>query len=160
MPTVWKEQFFPEETCSCRWPKSWKKLWVAWVGVSCCKSHGGGVWNRLPCSGWGGWSQPHGQESADHSRVFERVKVGIMSNHNSLRSIRDELPDFSYNQIRFVLACLIQELDFWRAKKVVHAVLPVARHTCLAHATKEFIPVIGKVSITASDARNLDRTLI
>ena len=50
--------------------------------------------------------------------------------------------------------------DFWRAKKIVHAVLPVARHTCLARATKEFIPAIGKVSITASDARNLDRTLI
>lgn len=43
---------------------------------------------------------------------FERVKVGIMSDrNNSLRSIRDELQDFSYNQIRFVLACLIQELE-------------------------------------------------
>lgn len=43
---------------------------------------------------------------------FERVKVGIMSNrNNSLRSIWDELQDFSYNQIRFVLACLIQELE-------------------------------------------------
>lgn len=61
-------------------------------------------------------------EEVDHNLVaknlqitpesFERVKVGIMSNHNnSLRSIRDELADFSYNQIRFVLACLIQEVE-------------------------------------------------
>ena len=30
---------------------------------------------------------------------------------NKLRSIRDELETFSYNQIRFVLACMIRDLS-------------------------------------------------
>lgn len=42
------------------------------------------------------------------------MTVNILSNEdNKLRTIRDALnEEFSYNQIRFVLACLIQELEF------------------------------------------------
>ena len=43
---------------------------------------------------------------------FERIKREIMSNKDrKLRTIRDNLGEFSYNQIRFVLACLIQDMD-------------------------------------------------
>ena len=44
---------------------------------------------------------------------FQRIKVAILSNEdNKLRTIRDALAEeFSYNQIRFVLACLIHELE-------------------------------------------------
>ena len=44
---------------------------------------------------------------------FQRIKVAILSNEdNKLRTIRDALTEeFSYNQIRFVLACLIRELE-------------------------------------------------
>lgn len=45
--------------------------------------------------------------------AFYRIKVTIQSNEdNKLRTIRDALhEEYSYNQIRFVLACLIQELE-------------------------------------------------
>ena len=44
---------------------------------------------------------------------FETVKDCIgQNNGNKLRSIRDELETFSYNQIRFVLACMIRDLNF------------------------------------------------
>ena len=45
--------------------------------------------------------------------AFQRIKVTILSNEdNRLRTIRDSLSEeFCYNQIRFVLACLIQELE-------------------------------------------------
>lgn len=44
---------------------------------------------------------------------FQLIKTEILSNEDpKLRTIRDNLEEqFSYNQIRFVLACLIQELD-------------------------------------------------
>ena len=44
--------------------------------------------------------------------AFKRIKGEILSNEdNRLRTIRDTLnEEFSYNQIRFVLACLIHEL--------------------------------------------------
>ena len=44
---------------------------------------------------------------------FQRIKAAILSNEdNKLRTIRDALTEeFSYNQIRFVLACLIRELE-------------------------------------------------
>ena len=43
---------------------------------------------------------------------FERIKGEIMSsNDRRLRTVRDNLEEFSYNQIRFVLACQIQDLD-------------------------------------------------
>ena len=44
---------------------------------------------------------------------FNRIKTEISSNDDrKLRTIRDNLDEeFSYNQIRFVLACLIQELE-------------------------------------------------
>lgn len=44
---------------------------------------------------------------------FQRIKIAILSNEdNKLRTIRDALTEeFSYNQIRFVLACLICELE-------------------------------------------------
>ena len=45
--------------------------------------------------------------------AFQRIKVTILSNEdNRLRTIRDSLSEeFCYNQIRFVLACLIHELE-------------------------------------------------
>ena len=45
--------------------------------------------------------------------TFETIKAVISSNPDSkLRTIRDELHEsFSYNQIRFVLACMIRGLD-------------------------------------------------
>ena len=44
---------------------------------------------------------------------FKTVKDCIeRNNDNKLRSIRDELETFSYNQIRFVLACMIRDLNF------------------------------------------------
>lgn len=45
--------------------------------------------------------------------AFQRIKITILSNEdNRLRTIRDSLDEeFSYNQIRFVLACLIHELE-------------------------------------------------
>ena len=48
-----------------------------------------------------------GQES------FERIKSEIMSsNDKKLRTVRDNLrEEFSYNQIRFVLACQIRDLE-------------------------------------------------
>ncbi|KAJ7369636.1 hypothetical protein OS493_037425 [Desmophyllum pertusum] len=48
------------------------------------------------------------------SEDFQVMTVNILSNEdNKLRTIRDALnEEFSYNQIRFVLACLIQELEF------------------------------------------------
>ena len=43
---------------------------------------------------------------------FERIKGEVMSsNDRRLRTVRDNLEEFSYNQIRFVLACQIQDLD-------------------------------------------------
>lgn len=44
---------------------------------------------------------------------FQRIKIAILSNEdNKLRTIRDALTEeFSYNQIRFVLACLICKLE-------------------------------------------------
>ena len=44
---------------------------------------------------------------------FQRIKVTILSNEdNRLRTIRDSLnKEFSYNQIRFVLAGLIHEME-------------------------------------------------
>ena len=44
---------------------------------------------------------------------FQRIKIAILSNEdNELCTIRDALTEeFSYNQIRFVLACLICELE-------------------------------------------------
>lgn len=43
---------------------------------------------------------------------FERIKGEIMSsNGRRLRTVRDNLEEFSYNQIRFVLACQIHDLD-------------------------------------------------
>ena len=43
---------------------------------------------------------------------FEWIKGEIMSsNDRRLRTVRDNLEEFSYNQIRFVLACQIQDLD-------------------------------------------------
>lgn len=44
---------------------------------------------------------------------FERIKSEIMSNNDKkLRTVRDNLSEtFSYNQIRFVLACQIRELE-------------------------------------------------
>ena len=44
---------------------------------------------------------------------FQRIKMAILSNEdNKLRTIRDAFTEeFSYNQIRFVLACLIRELE-------------------------------------------------
>lgn len=42
---------------------------------------------------------------------FERIKSCIEKDQDSkLRTIRDELKEFSYNQIRFVLACMIRHL--------------------------------------------------
>ena len=45
--------------------------------------------------------------------IFERVMTVITANTDSqLRTIRDELGEsFSYNQIRFVLACMIRDLE-------------------------------------------------
>ena len=45
--------------------------------------------------------------------TFQRIKAKILLNEdNRLRTIRDAInEEFSYNQIRFVLACLIQELE-------------------------------------------------
>ena len=45
--------------------------------------------------------------------AFQLIKGVIQSNEdNKLRTIRDELhTDFSYNQIRFVLACVIHSLE-------------------------------------------------
>lgn len=45
--------------------------------------------------------------------AFQRIKVTILSNEdNRLRTVRDSLSEeFSYNQIRFALACLIHELE-------------------------------------------------
>ena len=47
------------------------------------------------------------------TECFERIKREIMSNKDrKLRTIRDNFTgEFSYNQIRFVLACLIQDMD-------------------------------------------------
>lgn len=47
------------------------------------------------------------------AETFRHIKSGILSNEDSkLRTIRDNLgEEFSYNQIRYVVACLIQELD-------------------------------------------------
>ena len=47
------------------------------------------------------------------SEDFERIKAAITSNSNAkLATIRADLNEsFSYNQIRFVLACMIRELD-------------------------------------------------
>ena len=44
---------------------------------------------------------------------FQRIKMAILSNEdNKLRTIRDAFTEeFSYNQIRFVLACSIRELE-------------------------------------------------
>ena len=43
---------------------------------------------------------------------FERIKGEIMSsNDRRLHTVRDNLEEFSYNQIRFVLACQIQDQD-------------------------------------------------
>lgn len=44
---------------------------------------------------------------------FKRIKREILSSEDrKLRTIRDKFfEEFTYNQIRFVLACLIQELD-------------------------------------------------
>lgn len=44
---------------------------------------------------------------------FKRIRNGIVvCEDRKLRTIRDNLSqEFSYNQIRFVLACLIQELE-------------------------------------------------
>lgn len=43
---------------------------------------------------------------------FERIKSCIEKDHDpKLRAIRDKLKEFSYNQIRFVLACLIRDLS-------------------------------------------------
>lgn len=45
--------------------------------------------------------------------MFDRIRAVISSNTDSkLRTIREELNEsFSYNQIRFVLACMIRALD-------------------------------------------------
>lgn len=45
--------------------------------------------------------------------MFETIKKTISSNTDSkLRSIRDELDEsFTYNQIRFVLACMIRDIN-------------------------------------------------
>ena len=45
--------------------------------------------------------------------AFHRIKSAIQSNEDlKLRTIRDGFDlEFSYNQIRFVLACLIQEIE-------------------------------------------------
>ena len=45
--------------------------------------------------------------------IFERVMTVITANTDSkLRTIRDELGEsFSYNQNRFVLACMIRDLE-------------------------------------------------
>ena len=53
---------------------------------------------------------------AEHLKIstesFLRIKSEILSNEDrKLRTIRDNLEECSYNQIRFVLACLIQELE-------------------------------------------------
>lgn len=47
------------------------------------------------------------------SEDFERIKSAITANSNAkLATIRANLNEsFSYNQIRFVLACMIRELD-------------------------------------------------
>ena len=43
---------------------------------------------------------------------FERINGEIIaSNDRRLRTVRDNLEEFSWNQIRFVLACQIQDLD-------------------------------------------------
>ena len=43
---------------------------------------------------------------------FEQIKGEITSsNDRRLCTVRDNLEEFSYNQIRFVLACQIQDLD-------------------------------------------------
>ena len=44
---------------------------------------------------------------------FQPIKIAILSNEdNKLRTIRDALTEeFSYNQVCFVLACLICELE-------------------------------------------------
>ena len=46
---------------------------------------------------------------------FSEIKEAILHNEdNKLRSIRDELQSrYSYNQIRFVLACLIRDLELY-----------------------------------------------
>lgn len=42
---------------------------------------------------------------------FERIRRCIEKDQDpKLRTIRDELKEFSYNQIRFVLACMIRDL--------------------------------------------------
>ena len=45
--------------------------------------------------------------------TFERIKSCIERYQDpKLRATRDELKVFSYNQIRFVLACMIRDLSF------------------------------------------------
>lgn len=56
------------------------------------------------------------EKMAEHLKIstesFLRIKSEILSNEDrKLRTIRDNLEECSYNQIRFVLACLIQELE-------------------------------------------------
>lgn len=47
------------------------------------------------------------------SDAFEAIRAAIVKNTDrKLRSVKDELKDaFSYNQIRFVIACLIWDIE-------------------------------------------------
>lgn len=47
------------------------------------------------------------------SDAFEAIRAAIVKNTDrKLRSVKDELKDaFSYNQIRFVIACLIRDIE-------------------------------------------------
>lgn len=57
------------------------------------------------------------EQMAEHLKVlpesFYRIQSEILSNEDRKRgTIRDQLEEeYSYNQVRFVLPCLIQELE-------------------------------------------------
>ncbi|KAJ7377702.1 hypothetical protein OS493_027264 [Desmophyllum pertusum] len=111
LPVVWKERAVVKENADLRRIEVGKRFRSFIFRASDCTSYRGGIRHRLP----GG--------PLDHKMIaryldvtpdaFHRIKRAIKSNEDlKLRTIRDGFDmEFSYDQIHFVLACLIQDFE-------------------------------------------------
>ena len=114
LPVVWKERAVVKENADLRRIEV-RKIFRLFIFrfrlASDCTSYRGGIRHRLP----GG--------PLDHEMIaryldvtpdaFHRIKRAIQSNEDlKLRTIRDRFDvEFSYDQMHFVLACLIQDFE-------------------------------------------------